>query len=232
MKKWKVAVIVLVAAALVGGGSALYYYIYQDTHFFTTENAQVAADMITITPEVTGKITSWNVKEGDDVKAGQVLGHQDIGSLVTNSSINPQALDSTAAAVASKADIKSPIDGRVIQCNVVKGEVVAPGTGVATIADTSNMYIKANIEETNIFDIKQGQKVDISIDAYPGRKFSGYVMSVGQATESVFSVFPTLNTSGEFSKVTQLIPVKIGIVNEANLAFLPGMNATVKIHIK
>lgn len=231
-KKLKVVLILIAILVLIGGGGILYYFIYEDTHFFSTENAQIMADMITLTPELTGKLTKWDVKEGDDVKAGQVLGHQDIGSLITSSAINSQALNSTADSLASKADIKSPIDGKVIQESVVKGEVISAGMEIATIADTSNIYIKANIEETSIFKIKQGQKVDIRIDAYPGIRFSGYVGSIGQATESVFSAFPTLNTSGEFSKVTQLIPVKITIVNDANLTLLPGMNAVVKIHIK
>jgi len=185
-----------------------------------------------VTPEVTGKVVNWDVKVGDNVKAGQILGHQDISSLVTSTAINSQALSSTADAIASKADIKSPIDGKVIQSDVVKGEVVSPGMEVATIADTSNIYIKANVEETSIFKIKPGQKVDIKIDAYPGKRFTGFVESIGEATESVFSAFPTLNTSGEFSKQTQLIPVKINIMNEEDLKFLPGMNATVRIHIK
>jgi multidrug resistance efflux pump len=232
MKKLKFVAILIVILLLGGGGYALYYYMYQDSHFFSTENAQIWANMVTVTPEVTGKVTSWNVKEGDEIKAGQVLGHQDIHSLITSSAINSQALNSSADAIASKADIKSPIDGKVVQTDVVNGEVVAPGMSVAIIADTSNIFIKANIEETTIFKIKQGQKVDIRIDAYPGKSFSGYVASVGQATESAFSAYPSLNTSGDFSKVTQLIPVKIGIVNDANLALLPGMNTTVKIHIK
>ncbi|HWQ30043.1 MAG TPA: hypothetical protein VN549_03545, partial [Negativicutes bacterium] len=59
-----------------------------------------------------------------------------------------------------------------------------------------------------------------------------HVDSVGQATQSVFSAYPSLNTSGTFSKVTQLIPVKISIINEQNLEFMPGMNATVKIHLE
>lgn len=232
MKKFKIIAILLVILILAGGGCGLYYYLYQDSHFFSTENASVSADMVTITPEVTGKVVSWNVKVGDDVKVGQILGHQDISSLITSSAINPQALNTTADSLAAKADIKSPINGKVISSEVVQGEVIAPGTSVATIADTANIYIKANIEETSIFKIVPGQKVDIRVDAYPGKHFTGYVENVGQATESVFSVFPSLNTSGTYSKVTQLIPVKINIVNEENLRFLPGMNASVKIHIK
>lgn len=232
MKKLKKVLISIAVLAIIAGGCALYYYFYEDSHFFTTENAQITANMVTVTPEVTGKVENWNVKEGDYVKTGQVLGHQDISALVTSSVISTQALNSTADSIVSKADIKSPIDGKVIQSNVVKGQVISPGMEIATIADTSNMYIKANIEETDIFKIKPGQKVDISIDAYPGKHFTGYVESIGQATQSAFSAYSSLNTSGEFSKVTQLIPVKIGIVNSENLTLMIGMNATVKIHIK
>jgi multidrug resistance efflux pump len=114
----------------------------------------------------------------------------------------------------------------------MKGQVVAPGMEIAVIANTSYFYVKANIEETDIFKIRPGQKVDISIDAYPRRRFQGFVESIGQATESAFNIFPSLNTSGEFSKVTQLIPVKINIMNTDGLIFMPGMNVTVKIHIK
>lgn len=232
MKKIKRIAIVFIILAIIGGGYALYYNIYQDTHFFSTENAQMTADMVTVTPEVTGKIQSWNVKEGDYVKKGQVIGRQDISALITSSSINTQALNSTADSIASKADIKSPIDGKVIESSAISGQVVSPGMEVAIIADTSNMYIKANIEETAIFKIKPGMLVDIKVDAYPGRSFTGYVESIGQATASAFTASISLNTSGDFSKVTQLIPIKIGIVNNENVTFMPGMNATVKIHIK
>ncbi|HEX9058800.1 MAG TPA: efflux RND transporter periplasmic adaptor subunit [Clostridia bacterium] len=232
MKKFKPLIIIILIILLLGGAGTVSYFVYQDAYFFSTEDAQVTANMITITPEVTGKVTSWDIKEGDTVKVGQILGHQDISSLVTNSSIDPRTLNSSADAIASKANIKSPIDGKVITSNVVKGEVISPGMETATIADTSNIYIKANIEETDIFRIKPGQKVDISIDAYPGKRFTGYVSSIGQATQNAFSTSPTLNTSGDFTKVTQLIPVKISIINAEELTMMPGMNATVKIHVK
>lgn len=232
MKKLKAVLILILVLALAGGGAGIYYYTYQNSNFFSTEDAQVTANMVTVTPEVTGKVKNWDIKEGEYVKAGQLLGRQDISMLVSSSGINPQALSSTADSIISKADIKSPIDGKVIQTNVVKGQVLSPGMEAATIADTDNIYIRAHVEETEIFKIKQGQKVDITIDAYPGKAFTGYVESIGQATQSVFSIFPSLNTSGEFSKVIQLIAVKISIVNEENLELMPGMNASVKVHIK
>ncbi len=219
MKKLKIAILSIVGLVLVSGVCVLSYFIYEDNYYFSTEDAQVTANMVTVTPEVTGKVTNWDVQEGDMVKTGQVLG-------------NAQALSSIADSITAKADIKSPIDGKIIQSNVVKGQVIAPGMEITTIADTSHIFIKANVEETSIFKIKPGQKVDISIDAYPDKTFTGYVENIGQATQSTFSPFPTLNTSGTFSKVTQLIPVKISVINEANLTLMPGMNANVKIYIK
>ncbi len=88
------------------------------------------------------------------------------------------------------------------------------------------------MEETSILRIKQGQAVDVWIDAYPHRQFQGYVESIGQATQTAFSPLPNLNTSGTYSKVTQLIPVKIDVTDAGNLDLMLGMNAEVKIHVK
>lgn len=231
MKNLKKILIILAVVILAGGAAGISYYIYESINYFSTENAQITSDMITLTPEVTGKLKNWDVKEGDYVKAGQVLGKQDVSMMVTSSAMNPQVLASSADTIIARADIKSPIDGKVILSNVVEGQVVSPGMEIAAIADTSRIYIKANIEETNIIRIKPGQEVDIKIDAYSKRVFTGYVESIGQATQSAFSQFPSLNTSGTYSKVTQLIPVKISIKDADNLTLMLGMNATVKIHI-
>jgi multidrug resistance efflux pump len=161
-----------------------------------------------------------------------VLGKQDLSMVVTSTAMNPQTMASSADTLISKADIKAPIEGKIVLSNVVKGQVISPGMEIATIADTSHIYVKANIEETDISRIRQGQKVDIKIDAYSSKTFDGYVESISQATQSAFSQFPSLNTSGTFSKVTQLIPVKIAITNAENLNLMIGMNATVKIHVK
>jgi len=229
LKKILAAIGILIVLGAVGGGA---YYLFESYTYFSTEDAQITADMITITPEVTGRLKSWDVKEGDLVKAGQTLGRQDLGMSVNSSAMSAQLLSSTADALVSKADIKTPIDGRVVQSSVVKDEVVSPGMEIATIADLSHMYVRSFIEETNIFQIKPGQKVDIRIDAYPGEHFSGYVESIGQATQQAFNTLPSLNTSGEFSKVKQLIPVKINLADAGQHILMPGMNATVKIHIK
>lgn len=232
MKKYRTALIILGVLIVIGGLAGAWYYVYQGANYFYTDNAQVTADMITIIPQLTGKLTSWNVKEGDNVKAGQVLGVQDISALVTSIATNPDMLANTAGSIISDAEIESPIDGQVVQNNVINGQVVSPSTEMATIADTSNFYILANVEETSILRIKQGQVVDVTIDAYPNRGFEGYVDSIEPATQTAFSPLPNLNTSGTYSKVTQLIPVKIDVTDAGNLTLMLGMNAEVKIHLK
>ncbi|HWP98737.1 MAG TPA: HlyD family efflux transporter periplasmic adaptor subunit [Syntrophomonadaceae bacterium] len=232
MPKLKKILSIVGGLILLGGVLWGSYYVYESIYFFSTQDAQVTSDMVTLTPEITGKVTEWNVKEGDTVKSGQVLGKQDVSTLITSSAMNPQTMTSSADSIISKADIKSPINGKIVQSNVTKGEVISPGMEIATVADTAHFYIKANIEETDILQIKQGQKVDIQIDAYPHQTFQGYVESISQATASAFNTLPSLNTSGTYSKVTQLIPVKISIMNAEELTLMPGMNATIHIHIK
>lgn len=232
MKNLKKILLILAIVIIAAGVAAISYYVYDSVYYFSTQNAQVTSDIITLTPEVTGKLKDWDVKEGDFVRAGQVLGKQDLSMVVTSTAMSPQALASSADTMISKADIKSPIDGKIVLSNVVKGQVISPGMEIAAIADTSHIYVKANIEETEIIRIRQGQKVDIKIDAYSNKTFTGYVENIGQATQSAFSQFPSLNTSGNFSKVTQLIPVKIAITDADNPTLLLGINATVKIHVK
>ncbi len=232
MKKFKPVLILILIAIVVGGGYWLYMNWEDSQNYFTTENASISANMITVTPLVSGNVATWLVKEGDEVKAGQLLGRQDLGTLVQSSDINAKSLSSSADSLISKADIKTPIDGKIVQSSVVPGETISPGMQAAIVADTNNLFVKANVEETHIFKIKEGQKVTVKVDAYPDKIFTGYVESIGQATQSAFSLMPSLNTSGTYSKVTQLIPVKINIVNDENLPMMLGMNALVKIRVK
>jgi len=227
----KKVLIILLAIVVVAGASVGGFFYYNTTHYFKTQNASVKADTIVITPMITGKVLSWNIREGDMVARDQILGQQDTAGLVNSTSINIADLGNSASSIVEKSTIKSPIDGQVIKSYVVEGETVSPGMELAIVADMRKLYIVANVEETDIFKVSAGQRVDIAIDAYPGKKFKGYVDSVGFAAQSAFSSMPSLNTSGTFSKTVQLIPVKISLINEDDLPILLGMNATVKIHI-
>ncbi|MDN5327149.1 MAG: hypothetical protein PWP41_1845 [Moorella sp. (in: firmicutes)] len=228
----RLVVILVLVLALAGAGAIAFYYYYENLNFASTDDARVAADTVTVSPEIAGKLLEWRVQEGDEVKAGQILGRQDLESSLTSSAVNPQALGTAAGVMAQKAEIKSPIDGQVIQSKALVGEMAAPGMALAIIADTEHLYISANIKETVIEKVKVGQVVDVTIDAFPDRHFSGRVTSIGRATTSVFSLLPAQNSNGNYTKVTQVIPVKIQLLNAGDVKLLPGMNATVRIHIR
>lgn len=228
----RLIIILVLIIAIIGGVGIAGYYYYQSLNYASTEDARVAADMVSITPEIPGKLISWSVREGDAVKAGQVLGRQDLEAALTSAAINPQAMAATAGVMARKAEIKSPISGRVVQSRGIVGQMATPGMTLAMVADTEHIYISANIKETVIQRVKPGQAVDVRIDAYPGKTFNGRVENIGQATTALFSLMPAQNTNGNYTKVTQVIPVKIYLLDAAGLDLMPGMNASVRIHLR
>ncbi|TWH51710.1 HlyD family secretion protein [Sporomusa sp. KB1] len=130
-------------------------------------------------------------------------------------------------------DILSPVDGVVALKAVNTGEVVTAGQTLFSVVDSNDLWLNARIEETKIGKIKPGQKVNYTIDGYAGRRFTGQVYEVGIATNSTFALVPTENTSGNFTKVTQHIPIKITLpANSSGIIFRPGMQALIAIHLQ
>ena len=112
------------------------------------------------------------------------------------------------------------------------GEIVSAGQPLLMITNLNDVWISANIEETYIGKIKVGQPAEFTIDAYPGRKFAGEVSEVGSATSSQFTLLPAENTSGNFTKITQRLPVKIRAIDADNNVLKPGMSALISIRIQ
>jgi membrane fusion protein, multidrug efflux system len=129
--------------------------------------------------------------------------------------------------------IYSQIDGVIAKRWVLEGDVVQPGQPIFTIFDTKNLWITAEYEETRLSLIAPGNEVEISIDAYPDKKFTGKVFQIGSNTASQFSLIPPNNASGNFTKVTQRVPVKISIdKGNNNISLLPGMSVEVRVKEK
>lgn len=133
--------------------------------------------------------------------------------------------------------ILAPINGVVARRWLLPGEVVQPGQPVFTLYDMDSVWVTVNFEETKISPIDVGDPATISVDAYRGRDFRGRVLLIGAAAASQFSLIPPNNASGNFTKVTQRIPVKISIqdLNSPGdgepVALLPGMSVTVKVKV-
>jgi membrane fusion protein, multidrug efflux system len=129
----------------------------------------------------------------------------------------------------------APADGIVAKRWLLPGDVVQPGQSVFTMTISKNLWIVTFLEETNIAEIRMGQNVRFTLDAFPGVKFSGKVFMIGSSTASVFSLIPANNAAGNFTKVTQRIPVRISIESADNnkeissFYILSGMSAVVKI---
>jgi membrane fusion protein, multidrug efflux system len=132
----------------------------------------------------------------------------------------------------------SPANGVVAKRWLLPGDVIQPGQSVFTVTDTGRLWVLAYLEETKISGIHNGQKVRFTIDAFPHVRFSGKVFNIGTSTASVFSLIPPNNASGNFTKVTQRVPLKISIdtTNDgkeiSSFNIKSGMSATVKISRK
>jgi multidrug resistance efflux pump len=224
-----IAILAIAAIAILG---IVGYYAYEASRYVYTDDARVASNVVSVTPEIPGKILDWRVREGDEVEAGELLGRQDLGAALTSGNLSPQTLGAVAGVYAEKASIKAPIAGQVIQSNAVVGEMAAPGMSLAVLADIKGLYIEANIKEGDIARVRTGQDVAISIDAFHGRTFAGRVDSIGRATSSTFSLLAAQSGGGNYTKVIQVIPIRVAIVDPGDARLMIGMTATVKIRLR
>ena len=124
--------------------------------------------------------------------------------------------------------ITAPIDGTVTRKSVEVGQIVQPGQGLMTIIPLQDTWVTANFKETQLADVKPGQRAEIHIDMY-GKSVIGHVDSIAGATGSRMSLLPPENATGNFVKVVQRIPVKILVDRTDGLVLRPGMNVDVTI---
>ncbi len=126
--------------------------------------------------------------------------------------------------------IESPIAGVVSETFVDVGEFVSPGQRLMLVHNPAAVWVEANIKETDIRHLAPGMAVDVTIDAYPDRRFTGTVARIGSAATSEFALLPNPNPSGNFTKVTQRLPVRIAL-DPSDVPLSPGMMAVVNIAI-
>lgn len=132
------------------------------------------------------------------------------------------------------AYVVAPQNGTVTKRAVQAGQFVSTGSNLCSIVDNQHLWVTANIKETQLSQIKIGQKVKISIDAYPDIVLTGKVASYSGATGAKFSLIPPDNASGNFVKVVQRFPIRISIDENAEninkkTELFPGLSAAVKI---
>jgi membrane fusion protein (multidrug efflux system) len=168
-------------------------------------------------------------------------GEKDLAALTTRRAIAAAQLASAKAqlemirAQLASALIRAPQDGVVAKKWYSAGDVVQAGQPIFTLYDLRDIKILANVEEDDFHNVRVGQKAVITLDAYPGREFNGTVASLGPNTASEFAPGQASNSTGEFTKLTQYIPVRItlnaasGNDIAASAPLLPGMSAEARL---
>jgi multidrug resistance efflux pump len=194
--------------------SATGAYVAHARQYVTTDNAQVDGHQIQINAPATGTLIRWQATQGTRVRNNQAVGRIEI----QGSGAQPQKI------------IRAPSDGTVAQENAYEGQWVTTGQNLATAYDRDDVYVTARVDETDVNDVHIGAPVGIDVDAYPGVPVTGAVAEIQDSSAGVFSLFPESNSSGNFQKITQVIPVKIVFTNTSGVPLAPGMNVTVHIH--
>jgi len=127
--------------------------------------------------------------------------------------------------------VRAPFAGVVTQVNKLQpGQFLGAGTAAFGLVQTSDIWVAAEPKETSLTYVRPGQAATVTVDAYPGETWHGTVQSVAVATDQEFSVLPAQNSSGNWVKVVQRVPVRVDIKPDPNQPPLSaGMSAEVAI---
>lgn len=190
-----------------------YYIWHQGYYFYNTDDAVVSAALAPASPTAPGSITAVYRGVGSTVARGDRIADLRSASGVTIS-------------------VRAPINGVIVQEGAAVGEVLPAGQPLAQVADLSGATITAYVDEGNIDNVHPGQGVDVTIDAVKDTTFHGTVRQLLPVAASTLSAIQTTdNATGNFTKVTQRIPVQITLQDVQGHTVYPGGSAEVTIHI-
>jgi multidrug resistance efflux pump len=213
-RKARVRLFVILGLAVLVGLAFLVRYLVDTSNYTTTDNAQVDGNQISINAPTSGTLLDWRGQVGASLRENASVGRIEM----QGGYVQPQMV------------IRAPADGTVAVDNGVPGTFVAQGTQLAIAYDEQGVFVTARVDETAVDEVRVGAPVKLSVDAFPDADLTGHVSEIQTGAAGVFSAFPQSNSSGNFQKVTQVIPVRITIDDTQGLALAPGMNVTAKIH--
>jgi membrane fusion protein (multidrug efflux system) len=132
------------------------------------------------------------------------------------------------------ATIRAPVGGRVTKKTVEVGQVVQPGQPLLSLVDLDDVWVVANYKETDLTNVRVGQRATVVVDTYPGTAFKARVDSIQAGSGAVFSLLPPENATGNFVKVVQRVPVKLVFEPGENSRHLlvPGMSVVPTIDLR
>jgi membrane fusion protein, multidrug efflux system len=130
--------------------------------------------------------------------------------------------------------VKAPARGIVSKKGVNTGQVIQAGQPLLALVQIDDVWVTANFKETQLKEMRPGQRATIDVDAFGGQEFKGKVDSVAGATGAKFSLLPPENATGNFVKVVQRVPVKIVLEpgQDPEHRLRPGMSVTPTVHLR
>lgn len=201
---------------MVVAGTVGYTYWRNATLYISTDDALVDATIQSVTSPGTGTLVVWRARPGAHVVAGDVIGIVRATPGISS---------------ASSYDIIAPIDGTLLRVDAHEGQNISPALPLAYVADLDHLRITAYIDETEIHAVQLGHLVDITVDATGSAPYTGTVSEIIPATAGQFALLPSSDRStGNFTKVTQRVEVRIALQPIGGAQLYPGENASVRIH--
>lgn len=199
--------------------------------------------------QVSGELTSIEARKNDaermyrritQLKNQGAVSQQQYDTTSSTYNETKAKWDAVSAQVAqaqlnlANTKIVAPSDGFIAKKSVEIGQLAAPGIPLIGFVDANERWVTANFKETDLSSIKPGAKVKIEVDAIGGRSFEGKVEAISSATGATFTLLPPDNATGNFTKVVQRVPVKIGLdqLKEGDAEILRvGLSAYVKVSV-
>jgi len=142
-----------------------------------------------------------------------------------------RAVKEEADANLARTQVTAPIAGRVTKLMAAKGAYAQAGQSLMMFVPRE-VWVTANFKETQLAEMRPGQPVSISIDAYPDRTFAGHVDSIQSGSGSAFSLLPPENATGNYVKVVQRVPVKIVFDQPPDVLLGPGMSVVPNVKVR
>jgi len=223
----RVLFVVLPILLLVGGFVG--YETYRESVLYvSTDNAQVAGQPVQVGSTNSGRVARVAVRLGSAVRRDDVLASVALPSQ-TGIAQNGQPKLGFMGLADTQIDVIAPFDGVVLALPAAVGATIAAGQPIVTMVDPNQLWVNANIEETSIGRVRVGQTVQVHVDGFD-EDVAGRVEAITPATAGTFSLLPTNSASGNFTKVVQLVPVRIALLL-GNRPALLGSSAEVKIRV-
>ena len=187
--------------------------------------------------------TEYNAtkKKLDAVRRQQKAAYSGVNEVQTRKKNTAAAIERAQAALEmaklnlSYCVVTAPCDGKLGRRALEEGQAVNAGQTITYIMPDTQKWVIANYKETQIENLYVGQEVEITVDAFKGKKFTGKVTAISAATGAKYSLVPTDNSAGNFVKIQQRVPVRIDFTNlskEDNESLAAGMMAVVQAKIK